>query len=300
MKDVKAWIQAARLRTLALSFACIILGGALAWIDQQWDGQVFGFTLLTTLLLQVLSNFANDYGDFASGVDLNNRIGPERAMQSGQITKKSMQKALVITGFLSLISGLYLLTISHIPPMAYYVLLAVGVLAIVAAITYTMGKNPYGYRGLGDVFVFIFFGLVAVLGSHYLIVGEFYWRNIWPAITAGSLSVGVLNLNNMRDLESDQQSGKNTLPVYLGLNRAKKYHTLLIVLAWVSLFVYSFLQWIHFTQFLFILLLPLFIIHLKMVFQRSGKSLDPLLKQLSLATLGLFLLFSIGWVLTLI
>ncbi|GAA5222419.1 1,4-dihydroxy-2-naphthoate octaprenyltransferase [Membranihabitans marinus] len=296
MSTLKSWLHAARPRTLALSLSCVSLGGILAYADQSFDFRVFLLTILTTVLLQVLSNFANDYGDYTSGVDLQGRIGPERAMQSGQINQSQMKMGIGITAVLSLLSGIYLLMASGLSQTAFYVLLGIGFLAIVAAITYTMGKNPYGYRGLGDLFVFIFFGLVGVLGTHYLIYDGFLWRNIWPAIAIGSLAVGVLNLNNMRDLEADKRSGKNTLPVHLGISRAKQYHYALILISWMCLIIYSFLHFVGVWQFLFVLMVPVFIKHIKAVQGRIGGDLDPLLKQLSLSTLGLVVLFGLGWI----
>lgn len=298
MSTLKSWLHAARPRTLALSLSCVSLGGILAFADESFDLTIFLLTILTTVLLQVLSNFANDYGDFTSGVDLQGRIGPQRAMQSGQITQSQMQKGIGITAVLSLLSGIYLLMESGLSQTAFFVLLGIGFLAIVAAITYTMGKNPYGYRGLGDLFVFIFFGLVGVLGTHYLIYDGFLWRNILPAISVGSLAVGVLNLNNMRDLDADKKSGKNTLPVYLGISRAKRYHYTLILVAWGSLLWYTYIHFVGYWQFLFVLMMPVFIKHTKAVQERSDRDLDPLLKQLSLSTLGLVLLFGLGWIMS--
>lgn len=297
MSKISSWINAARPRTLALSLACISMGGILAVINEAFDGLVFAMCVLTTILLQVLSNFANDYGDFASGVDISGRIGPQRALQSGVITKSEMKVAISITAILSLISGVALLLVSSLGTGSFIILLVIGLLAIWAAITYTIGSNPYGYRGLGDISVLIFFGIVAVLGSNYIIQGVFTWENVLPAISCGLLAVGVLNLNNMRDLEADKEHGKKTIPVKIGLSAAKTYHLCLIASAWICIILYSILHYVHILQFVFVVTLPLFFIHFKKVSPKSGKDLDPLLKQLSLSTLLFVVVFGISWIL---
>lgn len=297
MSDFRSWVHAARPRTLALSLACITMGGVLAMINNAFDVRLFVLCITTTVLLQILSNFANDYGDFSSGVDVSGRIGPQRALQSGSISKKEMKLAIGITAALSLASGIILLVLSSLSGYSFLFLLITGLLAIWAAITYTVGKKPYGYRGLGDISVLIFFGLVAVLGSNYIIQGSFIWENIFPAISCGLLAVGVLNLNNMRDLEADKKHGKKTVPVKIGLSAAKQYHFLLILSAWIFILLYSWYHFVHIVQFSFIICMPLFVVHYRKVLGRSGKELDPLLKHLSLSTLFFVLLFGISWIL---
>lgn len=239
---MKPWLKAFRLRTLPLSFSNILLGSAAAYALQlkkhtsqfEFSWSIFTLTLLTTLLLQILSNLANDYGDAKKGADNENRIGPARAIQSGEISAAAMLKAIILFSVLTLISGLTLLFISFGENLNWTFLgfFLLGVAAIAAAIKYTVGKGAYGYSGLGDLFVFIFFGLVGVMGSFYLQTKLFNIQILFPAITMGCFSVAVLNLNNMRDRVNDQAVGKNTLVVKLGARNAKIYHGFLFVVAY--------------------------------------------------------------------
>lgn len=296
MKLIKVWLHAARLRTLPLALACVLMGGFLAYGDGRFDMLVFVLAVLTTVILQVLSNFANDYGDYSSGVDLIGRVGPERAMQGGHINSRQMKIALIITSILALLSGVSLLGVADIPATGRFTLLVLGIISIGAAITYTIGKRPYGYIGLGDLSVFIFFGLVGVLGSHYVIYGDFLPRNILMAAPIGLFSIGVLNLNNIRDMEADKINQKNTIPVTLGQNRAKIYHALLLFSGWLLAITYTLLYYKHWTQFLFLLSLPLFIRNFVLLWNKEGKEIDPLLKQLALATFVFVLLAGAGMV----
>lgn len=297
MNQWNAWLHAARLRTLPLALSCVIMGGILAYIDGKVNLLAFLLALASTVILQVLSNFANDYGDFTSGVDVDGRIGPKRALQSGLITKPQMKTALYITSSLALVSGILLLLTAHISWFALGILLAMGVLAILAAITYTIGDRPYGYQGLGDFSVFIFFGLVGVLGSHYVVHGAFISENILMAATCGLFSVGVLNLNNIRDLEADKIHQKNTIPVWMGIKRAKIYQIVLITVGWLCAIMYTFSNAEQWSSFLFLLSLPFFIKNTILLLKRQGHTIDPLLKQLALSTLLFVLLFGIGWIL---
>jgi 1,4-dihydroxy-2-naphthoate octaprenyltransferase len=255
---LKAWISAARLRTLPLSISGILVGSAYAYysayaanfqykpnafelaINQGYfHNQFFAIVLLaliTTLGFQVLSNFANDYGDGVKGTDNEDRIGPMRALQSGIISPKEMKRAMLLTALLTLISAILLIYVSlgieRLLVSLFFLVL--GIAAIWAAIKYTVGDNAYGYRGLGDVFVFIFFGPVSVMGIYYLITKTINWEMIFPSITIGLLSVAVLNLNNMRDVESDKKAGKNTIVVKLGLAKAKVLHYGFILVAFIG------------------------------------------------------------------
>ena len=221
-----------RLRTLPLAAASIIVGAGIAVHQQVFNLPIFLLSLTTALLLQILSNLANDFGDAITGADDENRVGPKRAMQSGLITAEAMKFAIVLTIILTLLSGLSLLTLALDGDLfSWLVFLGLGVLAIIAAITYTMGKLPYGYRALGDVAVFIFFGLLGVIGSFYLYALSFDWLLILPAASIGLLSAAVLNINNMRDMENDYKHNKTTLVVLLGRTKAFKYHLCLIMLA---------------------------------------------------------------------
>ena len=221
-------MSAARLRTLPLSVSGIIIGSSYAFFVNKFNSSLFIVALLTTIAYQVLSNFANDYGDGIKGAD-DNRTGPKRAVQSGLISRPSMKKAITILSLVSIILTLSLVTLAFGAFSKYFFLfIALGSLAIFAAIKYTVGKFAYGYFGLGDLFVFIFFGIVSVLGSNFLFSTNLNWLLMNPAITLGLLSVGVLNLNNMRDLKSDEKLGKKTLAVYMGIKTSKIYHSVII------------------------------------------------------------------------
>ena len=221
---LKAWISAARIRTLPLSVSGILIGSSYAYFSEKFIFSVFFITILTTISYQLLSNFANDYGDGVKGTD-DNRIGPKRTVQSGLISRVLMKKGLVV---LSLISSFLTLTLIILAfgLNSFYVLIfaALGGLAIFSAIKYTVGKFAYGYFGLGDLFVFIFFGLISVLGSNFLFDSVLEFKLLSPSIVLGLLSVGVLNLNNMRDIQNDAECGKKTLAVVLGTQKAKLYH----------------------------------------------------------------------------
>ena len=299
MTNFKAWISAFRLRTLPLAIAGIILGSFLAGSKNAFHWDIAGMAVLTAILLQVLSNLANDYGDFAKGTDNENRVGPERAMQSGSITEPQMKKALYLFGFLSLISGVYLLWLSFGTAKLIYALafLIIGLMAIWAAIKYTVGKSAYGYQGLGDVFVFIFFGWVSVVGVYFLHVQTIDLAVFLPASTLGLLSAGVLNLNNTRDIVNDKESGKITLAVKLGYTNARKYQMLLFVLAIVLSSVFTSLFGTGVWQQLYwISVIPLALVVIKTYNASSPKELDPLLKIQALSTLIYAISFGIGQV----
>ena len=291
---MKVWLKAFRLRTLPLSFSSILMGGAIAYSLNYQLGKVdsnfwliFGLTLATTLYLQILSNLANDYGDAKKGADNENRIGPARSIQSGEISAKAMLNAVILFSILSLISGLALLYFAFQENLNWTSVsfLILGLLATAAAIKYTVGKGAYGYSGLGDLFVFIFFGPVAVMGTFYLLTKHFDWLLILPAITMGCFSVAVLNLNNMRDQVNDKAVGKNTLVVRLGFERAKIYHYCIFAIAYL-IFPLPVL-FFGTTAFKFISILPIAIIHLihinKVIKIVEPKDFDPELKKIALS-----------------
>ena len=227
--QIREWILAARLRTIPLSISGIFIGSSAAYYKGTFDYTIFFLAILTTISYQVLSNFANDYGDGVKGTD-DNRIGPKRAVQSGKIGIKKMKKGIVFTASIALCLTFVLVIISFKQDLLnLFLFILLGILAVVSAIKYTVGKNPYGYMGFGDFFVFIFFGLVSVLGSNFLYTSSFNVFLFYPACTIGLLSVGVLNLNNMRDLDNDLKSKKNTIAVKLGVAKSKIYHFLLIL-----------------------------------------------------------------------
>lgn len=240
-KTIKIWLEAFRLRTLPLSISGILVGSALAYREDSFDALLFALAIGTVLFLQILSNLANDLGDNLKGTDNENRIGPERSTQTGAISRTSMKNAIYLFAFLSLIFGgtlAYLGTrdMGIEIQITFYVL---ALACIAAAIGYTMGKKAYGYLGLGDLFVFMFFGLLSVCGIYILMAKSLDWRVALPATAIGLLSAAVLNLNNMRDHENDARSNKNTLVVKIGFVNALKYHFALLLLPIIALVSYA-------------------------------------------------------------
>lgn len=255
---VKTWINALRLRTLPLAISAIAMGIALADMQYSVNIVVGLLCILTAVLLQIVSNLANDYGDFVKGTDNENRIGNTRALQSGLIQPKQMKGAILLFVMLSLTTGISMLLIATNGKFdAQFILfLSLGLLAIAAAIKYTVGKNAYGYSGFGDIAVFLFFGPVSVMGTFVLSNGfDFNWQTdaytLLPTFAIGLLSAAVLNTNNIRDIENDKASGKNTIPVKIGLSNARYYHTCLIVAAILLIcgfLVVSYLHWLQLLQ----------------------------------------------------
>lgn len=296
MSKTAAWISAARLRTLPLSLSGILVGSALAFPSGQFDALIFWLAMATTLGLQILSNFANDYGDGVKGTDNDERIGPMRALQSGVITDKEMKKGIILTSVLTALLALALIYVSFRKEnfILSLVFIALGASAIAAAIKYTVGNSAYGYRGLGDVFVFIFFGLVSVLGVNFLMTKQIDFWFLLPAISIGLLSSAVLNLNNMRDENSDRNANKKTLVVIFGKQFAKIYHFSLVSIGFVSLLIFLIVYFKSEPNWIFLPLLafiPL-AIHLKKIIQyKDPKVLDPELKKVALSTFALSILF---------
>ena len=296
MAATSSWIKAMRLRTLPLAVSSTLAGSFMAIADRRFDSIVIALAILTTLLLQILSNLANDLGDSLKGTDNKNRIGPARTVQSGEITQKEMWWGVGIVSFLTLASGLSLIVYS-LGTQSWQVLffLILGVVSIAAAIKYTIGNSAYGYRGLGDIFVFIFFGLTGVLGTYYLNAHTLPPDTWLMAISVGLLSTGVLNLNNMRDIENDKISGKNTFAVRIGTLNARVYHSLLVAFAIISGVVYTSLNYHSPAQFIFLAVIPFFIQDLFRILKiDEQKLLDPYLKKLAISTFAYILLFGIG------
>lgn len=295
---IKSWISAARLRTLPLAASCTLTGSALAWNEGKGDWSIFILALLTTFLLQILSNFANDYGDYSHGVDNAERVGPKRALQSGQITKQQMTSALVVCSLLALLSGISLLWLSFTNDGLFgqaLIFLVIGIAAIGAAFKYTVGKNPYGYRGLGDLFVFLFFGIVGVCGTYYLYAQEWNAWTLLPAITIGLLSTAVLNLNNLRDHINDAASGKRTMVVMLGFNGGKIYQAIIVTLALLSMVVWMFIFNESITQWLPMVVLFIPEVLLVKVFKTTDPALlDTELKKIALSTFLFSIFFFFG------
>ena len=294
--NVKAWITAFRLRTLPLALASIGMGSFLAAASHKFHANVLFWAALTTVFLQILSNLANDYGDTKHGADSDSRQGPARAVQSGVIGVRKMKTAIVLMAALSLASGIVLLYISlGFGTPAFYGFLILGLLSIGAAYAYTASDNPYGYLGLGDISVLIFFGLLAVLGTYFLHTGEFEPINLLPAFSMGLFATAVLNVNNIRDMESDREAGKRSIPVRIGRKKAVVYHVLLLVVGLAT--AIFFIIRLPFAYHRLIVLLagvPL-LINAKAVIQKTDpKSLDPYLKQMALSSLLFMLLFGIS------
>jgi 1,4-dihydroxy-2-naphthoate octaprenyltransferase len=300
MTHFKAWISAFRLRTLPLAIAGIILGSFLAQANGNHNWNISLMAVLTATLLQILSNLANDYGDFSKGTDNENRVGPERALQSGAITKDQMKKALILFSILSFISGTLLLWMSFGSDKVVYALffLVVGLFAIWAAIKYTVGDSAYGYHGLGDVFVFLFFGWVSVVGVYFLQVQTIDLLVFLPASSLGLLSAGVLNLNNTRDIVNDEVSNKITLAVRLGFIHAKRYQLILLLSTFFlseTFILVGDCGWI--SHLYLISAVPLSIVILKVFKTDTPKELDPLLKIQALSTLLFAITFGLGQIL---
>ena len=295
---MKNWIQAARLRTLPLSVSGIILGSAYAQYMGFFDWKIFVLAILTTLGFQILSNFANDYGDGVKGTDNETRIGPERAIQSGAISVKQMKNGIILTSILTFLIAVLLIYVSFGKENFFYsiLFLVLGIASIVAALKYTMGSSAYGYRGLGDVFVFLFFGLLSVLGSYFLYSKMFDWTLVLLACAIGLLSTGVLNLNNMRDEISDRASNKNTLVVKIGGKKAKMYHFVIVILALIFLVIFSMqIELKTLFQFLYLIGFIPVLLHLKRIYNyQNPKEYDPELKVLALSTFLISVLLSVG------
>ncbi|MBI6547997.1 1,4-dihydroxy-2-naphthoate polyprenyltransferase [Xenorhabdus lircayensis] len=298
ISQTQAWLESLRPKTLPLAIAAVVTGSALASWTGHFKWPVALLALLTAAMLQILSNLANDYGDVAKGSDTEKRIGPMRGMQKGLITAKQMKNALKITVLLSCLSGISLITVACNSPSDIIGFLVLGLLAIVAAITYTVGTRPYGYIGLGDISVLIFFGWLSVLGTYYLQASTFTLSTVLPATACGLLSVAVLNINNLRDIESDRQNGKNTLAVRLGGKKARYYHATLLISAMLCLVAFTLLYLNGWFSWLFLLAFPLLLKHmLQVLHDPTPEGMRPKLVQMVKAALLTNVLFSVGLIL---
>ena len=300
MSKVRAYITSFRLRTLPLSLSGVLLGSLLAASDGYFKTTTFVWAMLTTVALQILSNLANEVGDLTKGTDNEHRLGPIRSAQSGALSMREMVQAMIVFGVIAIITGSLLIyeAFRDLLNWKSISLFIAGGASIVAAVKYTVGKSAYGYRGLGDLFVFIFFGLVSVMGSYFAMSGVLPWICVLPAAAIGFLSSGVLNMNNIRDIENDSVCGKRTIPVILGIQGAKIYHFVITLLAVICLVLYSVLHPAGWTGYLFLLTLPLLVMHLKSVYRGEGRALDSQLKFLSITTLLIALLLGFGQLLS--
>lgn len=295
----QAWLESLRPRTLPLAFASIVVGTALAYWQGMFDPLVALLALLTAGLLQILSNLANDYGDAVKGSDKPDRIGPLRGMQKGVITAAQMKRALVVTVILICLSGLALVRVACHTRADFIGFLALGALSIIAAITYTVGNRPYGYMGLGDASVLIFFGWLSVIGSWYLQAHTLIGAIFLPATASGLLATAVLNINNLRDIDSDRANGKNTLAVRLGPVKARRYHAVLLIGALVCLAAFNLLWLESAWGWLFILAAPLLVKQARYVLtEQEAVAMRPMLERTVKGALLVNLLFALGVVLS--
>ncbi|WP_423994877.1 1,4-dihydroxy-2-naphthoate octaprenyltransferase [Haemophilus influenzae] len=296
-EKLKMWWETARPKTLPLALASIFTGSALGyWANPQgFNGLVMALCLLTTILLQVLSNFANDYGDHQKGSDTEERIGPLRGIQKGAISAKELKWGLILMVMASFLSGSFLIGIAYENLSDLFAFAGLGILAIVAAITYTVGAKPYGYMGLGDISVLVFFGLLGVGGTYYLQTHSIASHIILPAIGSGLLASAVLNINNLRDIEQDAKASKNTLAVRLGAYKGRVYHCILLSVAALCYLAFALATAISWTNYLFVLAMPLLAKHAIFVYRSQQPSeLRPMLAQMSMISLLINILFSLG------
>jgi 1,4-dihydroxy-2-naphthoate octaprenyltransferase len=296
MNKFRAAIASMRLRTLPLSTGGVLLGILLATADFRVDPWVAVLIVLTTVNLQILSNLSNELGDVLHGTDTEDRKGPQYGLNGGILTIGEMKGLIGLFVALCIVSGtaMTLLSFGTLWDLTSILVLLLGAGAITGAMKYTLGPNPYGYRGLGDVYVFLFFGLVAVLGSYFVASHTLFWRLLLPGAAIGFFSMGVLNVNNIRDMETDA-ANRVTVAIRLGERKAKVYQTVLIVLGWIFMLAYCQLRMFSWWHYLFVLTLPLYVLHLRGVWTRTGKDLDPMLPLLVMSTFLLCLLAGIGF-----
>jgi 1,4-dihydroxy-2-naphthoate octaprenyltransferase len=301
MASLKSWIKAARLRTLPLAISGILMGAALSFFQGGFNSTVTFLAIVTALFIQIFSNFANDYGDFQKGTDNDKRVGPRRTVQGGEITPIQMRIGMIVLIILSLTSGIWLVAegTKGLDLTTFLLFLAFGIVALIAAYRYTAGSNPYGYAGFGDIAVFLFFGILPVAGTYFLNTHQITPEVFLPALSIGFFSTGVLNLNNMRDIENDRNSGKNTMVVRMGSSRSKIYHSWLILTGLMTSVVFVAMNGKSTVQWLFLLSFPLFLNDLMQISKITiPKKFDPFLKKLSLATLLFTVLFGLGIILS--
>ncbi len=301
MASLKSWIKAARLRTLPLAMSGILMGAALSYLDSSFNRTVTILAVVTALFIQIFWNFANDYGDSQKGTDNQHRVGPKRTVQSGEISPTQMKIGMIVLIMLSLACGIWLIVegTKGLNPTMFLLFLVFGIVALIAAYRYTAGSNPYGYAGFGDVAVFLFFGLLPVVGTYFLNTHRISPELFLPAISIGLFSTGVLNLNNMRDIDNDRNSGKHTVVVRMGGSKAKIYHSLLILLGMTTSILFAIIHGKSSIQWLFMLAFPLFIRDLIQINRiTEPRKFDPYLKKLSLTTLLFTVLFGVGIILS--
>ncbi|MBR1678850.1 MAG: 1,4-dihydroxy-2-naphthoate octaprenyltransferase [Bacteroidales bacterium] len=296
MSKILAAVKSMRLRTLPLSTGGVLLGILLATADFRVSWGVAVLTVLTTVCLQILSNLSNELGDVLHGTDTPERLGPQYGLNSGELTVAQMKRLIGLFVVLCMVSGTAMTwysfgTLLDLTPI---LVLLLGAAAITGAMKYTLGRNPYGYRGLGDVYVFLFFGIVAVCGAYFVASHTMFWRLLLPGAAVGCFSVGVLNVNNIRDMKTDARN-RVTVAIRLGEHRAKIYQSILIVLGWALMVAYCCLRFFSWWHYLYVLTLPLFVLHLRGVWQRNDRELDPMLPLLVMATFLFCVLAGVGF-----
>ena len=295
---LKAALRSMRFRTLPLSLSGIVAGVLLAVADYHVRPLVVVFLVLTTVSLQILSNLCNELGDTLHGTDRADREGIRYSLQDGEMGIGDMKVLIAGAVAACLVFGTVLVrctfgTLFSAQALAFLVL---GACAIVSAMRYTLGRNPYGYRGLGDIYVLLFFGLATVLGGYYLCAGEIgSWRLLLPALSIGLFSVAVLNVNNLRDIKTDAAT-RVTVAIRLGVRGARIYQTVLISVAWGCAVAFCLLRTPDFRHWIFFLTLPLYVLHLRGVWTREGSALDPMLPLLVVSTFLFAALFGLGFV----
>ncbi len=292
----EAWLHAVRLRTLPLALASIFAGSILAEWKDSFRWEILLLASLTTIFLQILSNLSNDYGDTVHGADSQERQGPVRAVQSGLISLVEMKSAMYLFGVLSLISGLLLLYLAIQDWTLFAIFLALGMAAIWAAITYTSGKNPYGYAGLGDISVFIFFGLLGVLGTYFLHTLSFDLLTLLIGVSIGLFSTAVLNINNIRDIESDKKAGKKSIPVRIGRKAAIRYNWALLAGGYFCLITFAIISGENLSLVATLAWPSMMKVGFGVQNAKSSALIDPYLKKMALSTLLWVILFGIGLV----
>lgn len=293
IKKIKPWLVSLRLRTLPLSASCVIMGSFLAAFTGLFNTHIFILALITTFLLQILSNLSNEYGDIVKGTDSEGRIGPERSIQKGEITLHQMKRMILMTVFTVSVSG-SVLVIYATDSLYTFIFILIGAAAIVAAVKYTVGEKPYGYRAMGDLFVLLFFGPVGVIGTFFLHTGFFRTDIILPSLSTGLLSVAVLNLNNMRDAENDLKHGKITLAILLGKSRSRLYHFLLISSACIASILFAYLNNFSALKYCYLIsFIPLMCSLLTVGKYSDPALLDPELKKTAISNLLHSILFGI-------
>lgn len=294
LKKIKYWIQASRIETLPLSISGIVLGSFFAYYNYGFDNIIFVLSLITAISFQILSNFANDYGDGILGTD-KNRIGPKRVIASGKLTFEEIKKGIIVNIFISITLSYSLVKYSFKSDYLFIIIfLFLSIFSILAAIKYTMGKTPYGYYGFGDIFVFIFFGLLSVFGSYFLQTKSIDFEVFILGAIIGFLCVGVLNLNNIRDIENDSKMNKKTIPSRIGFKNAKFYHYCLIILSLLLIILFTAKFKIS-NNFILIIfgILPILFHLFKVIQAKSPIEFKPLLKQLALSTFFFSIFMSI-------